>query len=63
MFVVYLTPRLLTMFLFVCFTDSMNPSQERMAKALAVRARKAQKDVQTGLGVSPTSGSGDSSSA
>ena len=62
MFVVYLTPRLLTMFLFVCFAYSMNPSQERLAKTLVAKARRALKDAQTGSGPTPASGSGNQSS-
>ena len=49
------------LFLFV-FADSLNPAQERIARTLAARAKKALKDAQTGSGVAPTSGSGDSSS-
>ena len=40
----------------------MNSAQERIARTLAARTKKALKDAQTGSGVAPTSGSGDSSS-
>ena len=40
----------------------MNPAQERIAMNLAATAKKALKDAQTGSEVTPTSGSGDSSS-
>ena len=40
----------------------MNPAQERLAKTLAARARKAKKDAQTSAGPAPAPGSGGSSS-
>ncbi|CAI8614965.1 unnamed protein product [Vicia faba] len=42
--------------------DSMNPSQERIARKFSTEAKKELKDTQTGLGNAPMSASGNSSS-